>query len=224
MVVDPIEDLDEADYTAVPEPGSLPSPVVEEPLPPPPEVERPPPPDPDRLACLAAAEAPEPGERVPGPWDSSPLLVGCMALHHPDPRTVAVVCADDMVRERLRRDLELLGCRVLAADSGPALLPLLVDACPAVLLMDHQVVDPDPYEICGAIRGRDELADVAIVMVTRRLDLGTRRVLFHAGADDYLAVPYLQAELLARVGLRLERLRLAQSGVASGAGAEVAAG
>lgn len=156
---------------------------------------------------VEAAPAP-PAAPAVGVLDCTPLLTGLLRGRVPHEGTVALICEDEMLRERLRRDLESAGHRVLAAASGPALIPLLVGTTPALLLVDEEVVDPEPYELCATLRDDPALADLAILLLTRRTSLEARRVALHAGAEDLIPLPYLRAELEARVGLRLELQRL----------------
>jgi diguanylate cyclase (GGDEF)-like protein len=50
--------------------------------------------------------------------------------------------------------------------------------------------------------------DLPILFLSARNDVQSRIAAFDAGADDYLTKPVVEAELLARVKVRLERLRL----------------
>ncbi len=142
--------------------------------------------------------------------DCTPLLTGLLRGRVVDPGAVALICGDEMLRERIRRDLEDDVCRVLAAASGPALIPLLVGCTPAVLLVHEDVVDPEPLDLCMTLRDDPSLEDVAVLLITRRCSLDARRVAYHAGARDLLPEPYLRTELQARVGLRLQLQRARQ--------------
>jgi len=158
----------------------------------------PPPPEPEPLP-----------EEVPlPPMDCTPLLTGLLRGRTPQEGTVAIICEDEMLRGRLRRDLEDDGHHVLAAASGPALVPLLVGCTPRLLLVHEQVVDPQPFELCGTLRDDAALDGVEIVLLTAKVSVDARRVAFHAGANDLLLLPYLRSELRGRVGMRLELHRL----------------
>jgi CheY-like chemotaxis protein len=164
---------------------------------------------------------PEPVEPPSLSMDCTPLLTGLMRGRRPGASTVAIICSDEMLRERLRRDLEDDGCTVLAADSGPALIPLLVGCTPSLLLVHEDVADPEPLELGCTLRDDPSLAGVELVLLSQRSGVDARRVAFHAGAADILLLPYLRSELRARVMLRVELRRL-REGVAAAAGERAA--
>lgn len=167
----------------------------------------------ERVEPSLPVRAPAPVEQLPAPppMDCTPMLTGLLRGRSVDPGVVAVISHDDELRERLRGDLEADGYRVLAAASGPALIPGLVGSTPALVLMDDRVIDPEPYELCSTVRDDPTLSGLTVVLMTRRCSIDARRVAFHAGADEILQVPYLRSELRGRVGLRLQLLRLQQA-------------
>ena len=152
--------------------------------------------------AVTPAPAPSPVvDEVPPPrMDCTPLLTGVLRGRVPQPGVVALICEDEMLRERLRRDLEEDGHQVLAAASGPALIPSLLGCTPSILLVDEEVVDPEPLELCCTLRDDPTLSGVEILLLTRNTRVEARRVAFHAGARDLLQLPYLRSELRARVG------------------------
>lgn len=154
--------------------------------------------------------------------DCTPFLTGLLRGRAPDPGAVAIICADEMLRERLRRDLEEDGHRVLAAASGPALIPLLVGNIPGLLLLHEAVVDPEPLELCCALRDDPSLEAVEVVILGCQTHVDARRVLLHAGVSDLLLLPYLRSELRSRVGLRLELQRLRRAAAGGDAGERAA--
>jgi CheY-like chemotaxis protein len=171
---------------------------------------------PGRAPALPASVVSAPPEPEPAAprvmMDCSPMLTGLLRGRLPQRDTVALICQDEMLRERIRRDLEAEGHTVLAAASGPALIPALVGATPSLLLVDDEVVDPEPYELCATLRDDPALSSVAIVLLTRRVGLEARRIALHAGADELIPLPYLRSELRARVSLRLELAQLRAAG------------
>ncbi len=203
-------------YTASPPIGAPASvrPSVTPSAPPPPDVT--PLPEPDAVPAPVFDEVPD------LTMDCTPMLTGLLRGRAPQPGTVALICTDDMLRERLRRDLEEDGYQVLASASGPALIPMLVGATPGVLLVHEDVVDPEPFEISCTVRDDPALADFEVVLASSQTSVDARRVAFHAGAVDLLLLPYLRSELRARVGLRLELQRLRMTQAADSAGERAA--
>lgn len=64
------------------------------------------------------------------------------------------------------------------------------------------------FDLCRMIRAMPRWHDLPILLVGDRMDAETRIAAFRAGADDYLLSPPIREELLARLQVRIERLRL----------------
>ena len=82
-----------------------------------------------------------------------------------------------------------------------------------LVLLDVMLPDMDGWSICRTLKARD--AGLPVIMVTARAGRDDLVRTFEAGADDYIAKPFHEGELVARVGSRLaarrneEELRLA---------------
>jgi adenylate cyclase len=111
-----------------------------------------------------------------------------------------ILVVDDVARNI--RLLEALltpeGYDVVTASSGTEALERVADAAPDVVLLDIRMPDVDGYEVCRRIRADPEHAFLPIIMVTSAEDEERVRAL-EAGADDFVAKPLNQPELLARV-------------------------
>ena len=110
-----------------------------------------------------------------------------------------------LVVDDLEQNLRLLdavlsprGYEVRTADSGEEALRVLVDHPPDLVLLDILMPGLDGYEVCRRIRQDPATAFLPVVMITASGD--QEKVLaIEAGADDFIAKPFDQAELLARV-------------------------
>ena len=123
----------------------------------------------------------------------------------------ARILAVDDQPHNLRLLVDLLsakGYEVVTAASGAEALAKIESARPDLVLLDVIMPNMSGYEVCRKIREMPETAVLPIVMITA-LDPGEERVKgLDAGADDFLAKPVNQAELLARVRslLRIKQL------------------
>lgn len=120
-----------------------------------------------------------------------------------DGRCVLIAEDDRAVRHSLERTLRLEGFEVTAVRTGIE----AVDACsaerPDLLVLDVMMPDMDGLTACRTLRPR--YAELPILMLTARHEVGDRVAGLEAGADDYLVKPYAAAELIARVRALLRR-------------------
>ena len=90
------------------------------------------------------------------------------------------------------------GYEMLTAGSGPEALEAVTRDRPDLVLLDILMPGMDGYEVCRRLRATPAGAVLPVVMITASGDEEKRRAL-EAGADDFVAKPFDQAELLARV-------------------------
>ncbi len=104
--------------------------------------------------------------------------------------------------------LTVKGYSVVTAESGREALAQLDAERPDLVLLDVVMPEMSGYEVCRKIRENAATTILPVVMVTA-LDPAEERIKgIEAGADDFLAKPINQAELLARVRslLRIKQL------------------
>jgi adenylate cyclase len=111
-----------------------------------------------------------------------------------------LVVDDTPVNLKLLADLLIAkGYEVVTATSGAEALARIEAAAVDLVLLDVMMPGMSGYEVCRKIRDNPATAMLPVVMVTA-LDPAQERVKgIEAGADDFLAKPIHQAELLARV-------------------------
>jgi len=118
-----------------------------------------------------------------------------------EPKKRKVLLIDDEVAllEAMKINLEIEGYEVVTAISGEVgLVSALVDQ-PDIIILDIMMPDIDGWEICKRLREDNRTKYIPIIMLTA-LD-ETEHVVrgLESGADDYLAKPFENAELFARI-------------------------
>jgi two-component system response regulator VicR len=108
---------------------------------------------------------------------------------------------------QLQGDLEPADYRVVVADSLTDIIRAWLERSPDVFVIYRDHARPPAEDICKGVRRAPSLRNVAVLLLTERQGLQARREVYTMGADDYIALPYLREELLARVGSRLDRRR-----------------
>lgn len=149
-------------------------------------------------------------------------------LRKPQPPARVVDAVEPLLRRARERET------VLAVDDDPSILegvrqvlsseaevrtlqdPLgfweaLESASPDLVLLDVDMPSVSGLELCRVLRNDPRWQSVPIVFLTARTDAHTVARVFAAGADDFVAKPFVGPELAARIRNRLERVRLQRS-------------
>ena len=97
------------------------------------------------------------------------------------------------------------GYDVVSATDGDSALELVASAKPDLVMLDVVMPQPDGYAVCRRIRENEDTAMLPVIMITASTSERTEAI--RAGADDLIAKPFDQDELLARVRslLRIKR-------------------
>jgi DNA-binding response OmpR family regulator len=115
-----------------------------------------------------------------------------------------VLLVDDDVRllNSLSRSLSYMGFSPETARSAGEALPVIRQAPPDVLVLDVAMPGMDGITFCSVVR---QEASIPILMLTARDEVADKLAGFDAGADDYLAKPFVLEELVARLNALARR-------------------
>jgi DNA-binding response OmpR family regulator len=113
--------------------------------------------------------------------------------------TILVADDDDDVRDVITYKLETAGFFTMTADNGQSALNLAAEHRPSLIILDVTMPQMDGLSVCYELHSSPETAEIPVLMISGNgrptdVDLG-----FTVGADDYLAKPFSQAEMLRRV-------------------------
>jgi DNA-binding response OmpR family regulator len=139
-----------------------------------------------------------------------------MSLPH-----IAVLDDEADITQLLAHYLQGQGYRVTQLHNGRALLDLMPNDPPQLVLLDLGLPGEDGFVIARQLR---EHWRVGLVIVTGRGDSIDKVVGLEIGADDYVTKPFDLRELLARIKAVLRRLAPGQAAVPGPAAAAPAVG
>ncbi len=116
--------------------------------------------------------------------------------------TPEILVVDDsrIVRAMVSDVLRAEGYRVREASDGREALARIQESRPDLVLLDVMMPEMDGYEVCRALRRNEREEEyIPILMLTAKGEVEDLARGLAAGADDYIAKPFDNLELLARV-------------------------
>jgi diguanylate cyclase (GGDEF)-like protein len=122
--------------------------------------------------------------------------------------SVLAVDDDPLVLEAVRALLAPAGVEVHALDDPLRMWDALEEVCPDAVLLDIDMPGVGGIELCRVMRNDARWSATPVIFLTARTEAETVERVFAAGADDYVAKPFVGPELVTRVTNRLERVQL----------------
>ncbi len=119
---------------------------------------------------------------------------------------VLIVDDEEDLAQTLQFNLQREGHSVRMAFNGTdALAQARQQPRPDLLVLDLMLPDIPGTEVCRQLRADHLTRDIAVVMLTARIDEIDRVVGFEVGADDYVSKPFSVRELMLRIRAVLRR-------------------
>jgi signal transduction histidine kinase len=109
------------------------------------------------------------------------------------------------VRELITDTLRFNGFETVSAADGEAGIQAALTHLPDLILCDVQMPRKDGYEVLEELRKRTATATIPFVFLTGQADKEHVRLGMNLGADDFLAKPFMLADLMAAVNARLKK-------------------
>jgi two-component system phosphate regulon response regulator PhoB len=119
---------------------------------------------------------------------------------------------DQAIAELLLWHFERQGFEVRRTADGEEALLMAAEDVPDIVILDWMIEGISGIEVCRRLRRSPATANVPIIMLTARGEEADRIRGLETGADDYVTKPFSPAELVARVGAVLRRVRPALAG------------
>lgn len=117
-------------------------------------------------------------------------------------RLILVVDDEARIVNVVRMNLELEGCRVIAATNGREALERVRDNMPDLVLLDVMMPGMDGFEVLRRLR---QFSTVPVIMLTAKDQPDDRVRGLELGADDYIGKPFDHRELVSRIRAVLRR-------------------
>lgn len=122
-----------------------------------------------------------------------------------------ILIAEDDLTSRLilQRVLGKIGYDVITATDGEVAWKILQEpAAPRLVILDRVMPGMDGLALCRKLRAQQQPEPFYILLLTSKAEPDDIVQGLDAGADDYIAKPYDNAELLARIGVGRRVLKL----------------
>ena len=136
-----------------------------------------------------------------------------MSLPSSTGKRIFVAEDDPAIVELLMARLEMAGYRVSAAHDGVSALRLILANPPAAVILDVNMPRMDGFGVLRGLRAHRACAHTPVLMLTARKSAADVKAARDGGANDYLAKPFDDRQLLARIE-RLLRPRTAPTAAA----------
>jgi DNA-binding response OmpR family regulator len=114
-------------------------------------------------------------------------------------RRILVADDDSGIRDLIRTRLQLAGFEVHIARNGAEALSHAMAVRPDAMVLDINMPEMDGFEVLSAMRSASTTMVPVLVLTARHAASDVQRAI-GLGAKDYLAKPFSEAQLLARVG------------------------
>ena len=133
----------------------------------------------------------------------------------PHQQVIALVDDDRNILTTVSIALQAEGFATRVYTDGQAALGALLDNPPDLAIFDIKMPRMDGFELLRSVRARSSLPVIFLTSKDEELDEAQGLAL---GADDYIAKPFSQRLLIARIRAILRRTELARAAVEAGTG------
>lgn len=117
--------------------------------------------------------------------------------------TILVADDDEILVDLVRARLEGVGHRVIVANNGEQAVAMVAEARPDAVILDAMMPVLGGQEVLQTLRADPALKSLPIMMLTARKGEEDIVAYLQAGANEYLAKPFMPQELLLRLEMML---------------------
>jgi len=119
---------------------------------------------------------------------------------------ILIIEDEEDIRDLVKYNLEREGyADVRAVETGEAGLQQVKDSTPDLILLDLMLPGMDGLSVCRKLKNNEKTEHIPIIMLTAKSEESDIVIGLEMGADDYIAKPFSNKVLLARVHSVLRR-------------------
>jgi putative two-component system response regulator len=112
---------------------------------------------------------------------------------------------DDVVNLKMGKNALSNYFDVFPLESGQAMLDMLNNVQPDLILLDINMPEMDGYEALTRLKANKNAAHIPVIFLTAKGDIGSVLEGISGGINDYIVKPFEPATLLERVNAQLTR-------------------
>lgn len=121
-----------------------------------------------------------------------------------DKQRHVVIVDDDPVNLMLAKQVLSTQYQLTTLTSGAALLSLLEDNIPDMILLDILMPKMDGYEVIKMLHEHEEWKDIPVIFLTGQKDIQSERDGFALGAKDFITKPFDNVVMMSRIHMQME--------------------
>lgn len=115
------------------------------------------------------------------------------------PQRILVVDDEMYIVNILDFSLESEGFEVLSAANGEEALRMAMDTSPDLVLLDVMMPKIDGFEVCRALKAKEETKEIPIILLTAKDRDADRKKGEEVGCDAYITKPFSPARLIEEI-------------------------
>lgn len=120
-------------------------------------------------------------------------------------RKILIVEDDPAVLQLIVTRLSIAGYTTFQARNGQEAIRRIAEVMPAAMVLDINMPVVDGFEVLSQMKRNGQTSDIAVLVLTARNQPRDVREAIALGARDYLAKPFKDQQLLARVARLFRR-------------------
>lgn len=118
--------------------------------------------------------------------------------------TILLVDDQKSILDLERSFLKGTGLRVVTASTGSEALKAIITERPDVVFLDLMLPGMNGDAVCNFVKGREELKDISVIILTAKDDQSSLQRCFQCGCDAYVTKPISREEFLSKIKFVLD--------------------